>query len=81
MFQTPAAEKPAPIAPSAPKSTSGAGEFTKIFSNPLPTTPRAEKLDGTQAVSQETAPRRPASDFTQMFGQAQNPATPGRRLR
>ncbi len=77
MFQTPAAENPAPIAPSAPKSSSGGGEFTKIFSNPLPTTPLPEKLDGTQAVSRESAPRRPASDFTQMFGQAQNPATPG----
>ncbi len=77
MFQTPAADKPAPMAPPPPKPASGAGEFTKIFSNPLPTTPLAEKLEGTHAVGKETAPRRPASDFTQMFGQPQNPATPG----
>jgi hypothetical protein len=43
----------------------------------LPTTPLAEKLEGTYPAGKETAAPRAASDFTQMFGQPQKPATPG----
>jgi hypothetical protein len=59
-----------------PASSNGPGEFTKIFSNPLPTTPLAEKLETAHPEPAGKAPPRPSSEFTKMFGGPAEQAPP-----
>jgi hypothetical protein len=60
----------------SPASSKGPGEFTKIFSNPLPTTPLAEKLETARPESAGKTPPRAASEFTKMFGRPAEQASP-----